>query len=76
VVKETIEAAFISDDRTLTTEKLLATIKNTQSISVTLKDKIDAVQKIFQKFDFKVKFENVAEQVCCSATVVREITWL
>lgn len=53
VVKETIEAAFISNDKSVTTEKLLATIKNTKSISVTLKDKIETLKKIFEKFDFK-----------------------
>jgi len=53
VVKETIETAFISDDKTITTEKLLTTIKNTKSISVTLKDKIEALKKIFEELDFR-----------------------
>lgn len=53
VVKETIEAAFISDDKRVTTEKILNTIKTTKSISVTLKDKIDALKKTFERFDFK-----------------------
>lgn len=53
VVKETIEAAFISDDKTVTTEKILITIAETKSISVTLKDKIDELKKVFEKFDFK-----------------------
>jgi AAA+ superfamily predicted ATPase len=53
VVKETIEAAFVSDDKTVTTKKLLATIEETKSISVTLKDKIEDLEEIFKKFDFK-----------------------
>ena len=53
VVKETIEAAFILNDKTVTTEKILNTIKATKSISVTLKDQIDALKKVFEKHDFK-----------------------
>jgi len=53
VVKETIEAAFISHDKTLTTEKILNTVKETKSISVTLKEQIDALKKVFEKHDFK-----------------------
>jgi len=41
VVKETIEAAFFSDDKTIATEKLLETIAITKPISVTLKKEID-----------------------------------
>ncbi|GMO37535.1 MAG: AAA family ATPase [Termitinemataceae bacterium] len=53
VVKETVEAAFISTDRTVTTEKLLKTIKVAKSISETLKDKIDELKKKYEKYDFK-----------------------
>lgn len=53
VVKETIETAFFSDDKTITTEKLLETIKITKPISVTLKKDIEALQKKFEEFDFK-----------------------
>lgn len=53
VVKETIEAAFFSTDKTITTEKILETIKITKPISVTLKKDIDALQKKFEEFDFK-----------------------
>ena len=53
VVKETIEAAFISNDKSVTTAKILQTIGETKSISVTLKDKIDDLKKVFEKFDFK-----------------------
>ncbi len=53
VVKETIEAAFFSADKTITTEKLLETIAITKPISVTLKKEIDALQKKFQECDFK-----------------------
>jgi SpoVK/Ycf46/Vps4 family AAA+-type ATPase len=53
VVKETVESAFISSDRKVTTEKLLDTIKTTKSISVTLKDKIEELNKKYEKYDFK-----------------------
>jgi SpoVK/Ycf46/Vps4 family AAA+-type ATPase len=53
VVKETIETAFFSDDKTVTTEKMLETISATKSISVTLKDKIEDLKEVFKKFDFK-----------------------
>jgi AAA+ superfamily predicted ATPase len=53
VVKETIEAAFVSDDKAVTTEKLLEAIRETKSISVTLKDKIAKLKETFEKFDFK-----------------------
>jgi len=53
VVKEAIEAAFIADDKTVSTEKLLEVAQDTKSISVTLKDKIDGLKEIFKKFDFK-----------------------
>ena len=53
VVKDTIEAAFVSDDKIVTTEKILNTITETKSISITLKDKIEDLKKIFEKFDFK-----------------------
>lgn len=53
VVKETIEAAFISEDKTVTTEKLINTIETTKSISITLKEKIESLKNIFEKFNFK-----------------------
>lgn len=37
----------------MTTEKILATIKATKSISVTLKEKIEELKNAFKKFDFK-----------------------
>jgi SpoVK/Ycf46/Vps4 family AAA+-type ATPase len=53
VVKETVEAAFISSDRTVTTEKLLNTINITKSISKTLQDKIKELKEKYEKYDFK-----------------------
>jgi len=54
VVKEAIENAFCaSDDRTVTTEKLLEVIRHTKSISETLKDKIEELQEQYKKFNFK-----------------------
>lgn len=45
VVKEAIEDAFIDGDDKITTEALLKTIKNTKSISSTMKDKIDKIRE-------------------------------
>ena len=53
LVKETIETAFVSSDRSVTTEKLLQTIKSTKSISVTLKEKIATLKESHNKYDFK-----------------------
>jgi SpoVK/Ycf46/Vps4 family AAA+-type ATPase len=53
LVKETVEAAFISGNKTVTTEKLKKAIETTKSISITLKDKIDALKKTYDKFDFQ-----------------------
>lgn len=53
VVKDTIERAFIEGRTTLTTEDLLQSIKDTKSISCTLKDKIASIQKTVEKIDIK-----------------------
>lgn len=53
LVKETVEIAFVSDDKVVTTEKLKAVIKTTKSISVTLKDKIAQLKTIYDKYDFQ-----------------------
>lgn len=53
VVKETIEKAFIEDKPYITTEDLIETIKDTKSISHTLKDKIDAINKYIENIDIR-----------------------
>lgn len=53
VVKDTIEQAFIAGNEMITTENLLATIKDTKSISNTLKEKIDSTKRTIQKLDIK-----------------------
>ncbi|MCB5271883.1 MAG: AAA family ATPase [Candidatus Cloacimonetes bacterium] len=53
VVKEAIETAFFSDQLGVTTEHVLQTIRLTKSISVTLKEKIDELRRVFERFDFK-----------------------
>ena len=53
VVKETIENAFCSDDKSVTTEKLLKTIKNTKSFSETLKDEVEKLREVYKKYSFK-----------------------
>ncbi|WP_130861912.1 AAA family ATPase [Bacilliculturomica massiliensis] len=53
VVKETIEKAFIEGEVHITTENLLNSVKDTKSISSTLKDKIEAIKSTISKIDIK-----------------------
>ena len=53
VVKESIETAFINGDNQITTECLMETIKNTKSISITLKDAIKDIRNVIDKYDLK-----------------------
>ena len=53
VVKDTIERAFIEGRTTITTADLVRSIKDTKSISCTLKDKIASIQKTVEKIDIK-----------------------
>ena len=53
VVKETIERAFIEDREKITTEDLEATIAETNSISKTLKDKIDKLKSAIDKMNIR-----------------------
>lgn len=53
VVKETIETAFIEDKEKITTNDFLDTIKETKSISNTLKDKLDSIKESVKKMDIK-----------------------
>lgn len=53
VIKETIEKAFLSAKQLVTTEDILAEIKDTKPMSVSLKDKIDSLSKSLEKIDVK-----------------------
>lgn len=53
VVKETIETAFIDNKSTINTEDLVAVIKATQPLSKSLADKIQAIEEVLQKMNFK-----------------------
>lgn len=53
VVKDTIEAAFIDGKNTITTEDLIRSVKDTKSISSTLKDKIKQIRDTIEKIDIK-----------------------
>ncbi len=53
VVKDTIENAFINGDKKITTEDLIKVIKETKSISNTLKDKINQIKETISKIDIK-----------------------
>ena len=53
VVKETIENAFIENKTKITTEDFLKTIKDTKSISNTLKEKLDKIRQSVKNMDIK-----------------------
>ena len=53
VVKDTIEMAFIEGRASITTDDLLKTVKDTKSISSTLKDKIAQIKRTVSKIDIK-----------------------
>ena len=53
VVKDTIEMAFIDGRESITTEDLIKSVKDTKSISSTLKDKITEIKSTINKIDIK-----------------------
>lgn len=53
VVKDTIEMAFIEGKDFITTEDLIKSVKDTKSISSTLKDKIAQIKATVSKIDIK-----------------------
>ena len=53
VVKGAIENAFINNRKEITVGNLLVEIRNTNSISKTMKDKIDEIARTIQKMDIK-----------------------
>jgi len=53
VVKEAIEEAFCDGKREVESNHILEIIKKTKSISETLKDKIEELQKVLKKYDMK-----------------------
>lgn len=53
VIKETVEQGFLTGKEKITTEDILAVIKETKPMSVSLKDKIEALRKSLAKIDVK-----------------------
>lgn len=53
VVKDTIEMAFIDGNDIITTDDLLRSVKDTKSISSTLKEKIKEIKTMIEKIDIK-----------------------
>ncbi|ARQ99713.1 Cell division protein FtsH [Campylobacter devanensis] len=53
VIKESFEESFIQDREHISTENITKKIKETKSISVTLKDKIDSLKERISKMDIK-----------------------
>lgn len=70
VVKDTIEKAFIDGKAVITTEELCSTMKDTKSISCTLKDKIQLIRDTVSKMDIKSASKSESE----SDLEVREIS--
>ena len=58
IIKDTIEEAFINNKDTITTDDLLATIKETKSIFQTLKTKIENIRKTVEEMDIKKASDN------------------
>ena len=54
VVKDTIETAFIEGKERIMTDDLLKAVKDTKSISNTLKDKIKEIKSTIDKMDIKL----------------------
>lgn len=53
VIKDTIERTFIEGKTTITTEDLMKSVKDTKSISSTLKDEISQIKDTVSKIDIK-----------------------
>ena len=53
VVKDTIELAFIEKRESITTQDLINAVKETKSISSTLKDKISEIKRTINNIDIK-----------------------
>ena len=53
VVKDTIEMAFLDGRDTITTENIRDSIRDTKSISSTLKEKIAEIKETIKKIDIK-----------------------
>jgi ATP-dependent 26S proteasome regulatory subunit len=53
VIKDTIEKAFIHNIKKITTENLLESVRDTKSISSTLKEKIEEIKSTIEKIDIK-----------------------
>ncbi|RAZ60143.1 hypothetical protein CHL10071_07450 [Campylobacter hyointestinalis subsp. lawsonii] len=53
MIKESFEESFIEGRESITTQNVIKKIKETKSISVTLKDKIDSLKERISKMDIK-----------------------
>lgn len=58
VIKETIERGFLSSQQQITTDDILAEIKDTKPMSVSLKDKIEMLSESLKKIDVKKASKN------------------
>nr|WP_281367796.1 AAA family ATPase [Saccharibacillus deserti] len=61
VVKETIENAFIENKPKITTEDLVKVLKETKSISVSLKDKIVEMRASMKRMDISAASQNSSD---------------
>ena len=53
VVKDSIESAFVAGKETVSTEDILASIRQTPSLSETMKEPIEQMKKICEQNKFK-----------------------
>lgn len=61
VVKDTIESAFIYNTASISTSDLIESIKDTKSISSTLKEKIGQIKETISKIDIKPASKDVKQ---------------
>ena len=71
VVKDTIERAFIEKRDIIKTDDLLDIIKDTKSISVTLKEKIKKIKETVEKMDIKPASREVEKSQPVSQSEIR-----
>ncbi len=53
VVKDSIESAFVAGKETVSTEDILASIRQTHSLSEIMKEPIEQMERIYEQNKFK-----------------------
>ena len=63
IVKLTLERAFVNEDEEIDTKDLLNSVKEINSLSIILKEKINTLKKEFNKFKIKSASEKISIKV-------------